>query len=117
MAAPDVKKPSLGVPGAPDIEAAKAAGEVAETASEAVGPPVPGAVVDAGRAQALSMAMLDAAAQLRRVETLALAAMAAALEKILAGETEAGGAALEAAEATLDRAVDRLSRIVALGDR
>ncbi len=91
------------------------AGEVVESVSTASGP-VAGAVVDSGRAQALSMAMLDAAGHLRRVETLSLAALATGLEAILAGEADRGAAAIEAAEASLDKAIGRLARVVALSD-
>lgn len=90
--------------------------DAATTVAEAIDPAVPGAVVDAGRAQALSMAMVDAAGHLRRVETLSLAAIAVALEAILAGNTEQGAAALQAAESSLDKAIERLAALVRLGD-
>ncbi len=116
MAAPKPAKPDM--PDATTIDAARAAGEsVGQGVGEAstrVDDRVPDAVTEAGRAQALSLAMLDAAAHLRRLETLSLAAIAAGLEKILAGEAEAGAAALEATEAGLDKAIDRLARLVTL---
>lgn len=83
----------------------------AETEST-VHPDIAAAVIEAGRAQALAMAVVDAAAQLRRTSTVSVAAISLALEKILAGQTEAGEAALEATEKTLDRAVGRLRTLV-----
>ena len=118
MAATKPSKPGK-APASPvdDIETVRAtaegAGEAMSTVTEAEGP-VAHAVVDSGRAQALSMAMVDAAGHLRRVETLSLAAMARGLEAILAGDTENGAATLEAAEATLDKAIERLARLVTL---
>lgn len=79
-------------------------------------PDIAAAVIEAGRAQALAMAVVDAAAQLRRTSTVSVAAIALALEKILAGQAEAGEAALEATEKTLDRAVDRLRKLVEMTD-
>lgn len=89
----------------PDITPA---GETASTPA----PDIAAAVIEAGRAQALAMAVVDAAAQLRRTSTVSVAAIALALEKILAGQAEAGEATLEATEKTLDRAVDRLRKLV-----
>lgn len=86
-----------------------------DTVSEAADP-VPHAVVDAGRAQALSMAMVDAAGHLRRLETLSLACIAVALEHILAGDGEQGAAALQATESSLDKAIGRLAELVRLSD-
>lgn len=119
MAAPKPAPPT-GAPPQPadaaDRSLLDSAGGVTETIGERLSDPVADAVVAAGRAQALSLAMLDAAAQLRRVSTLSLASIAVGLEAILDGRGEAGAAALEASEASLDRAVDRLARIVALAD-
>lgn len=79
-------------------------------------PEVTAAVVEAGRAQALAMAVVDAAATLRRTSTISVAAIALALEKILDGQAEAGEATLAATEKTLDHAIDRLRKLVELGD-
>lgn len=92
------------------VPVADSAGE----ASSAASLPVAAGLVDAGRAQALSIALLDGAAHLRRMSTLSVAAIAAALERILAGEAEAGQQALAATEAALDAASARFARLVAL---
>lgn len=112
-------KPRPSKPGGPEPalgpDQLEAAGAVARDRAEHIeraDSPVDRAVLGAGRAQALSMAMVDAAGHLRRVETLSLAAMATALEAILSGDTERGAATLEAAEASLDRAMGRLVSLV-----
>lgn len=75
------------------------------------------AVIEAGRAEALALAVLDAAAHLRRMSTLSIAAIAAGLEKILAGEAEAGEATIAATEKSLDLATARLRQLVELAGR
>lgn len=72
------------------------------------------AVIEAGRAEALALAVLDAAAHLRRMSTLSIAAIAAGLDKILTGQAEAGEATIAATEKSLDLATARLRQLVEL---